>query len=121
MGVESIEKKGNTINIRVSSSQLDTIEAAKVRNPRISTTDVMMSGANLLRVLSGLSADTAGVYNELVNALIIHDDLLRCLAKPKNPQIDDDRNKSELKKSLMENEKKIITFLKCIIENNGIS
>lgn len=120
MSIDTFEKKKSTLNMRVSSSQIDIIETVKAGNPRVSTTDVLMSGVNLLRVLADTqNPDMAGIYNELMNALIIHDDLLRCLAKPENPQINNVKNKAELRKSLRENEKKIIDFIKLIVNNKS--
>ena len=52
-----------------------------------------------------------------MNALIIQDDILRCLAKPDNPQVDNAEVKRKLNASLNDNEKKIALLLGVIVNN----
>ena len=97
---------------------METIDYAKGGNPRLSNTDMIMAGLNLLRVLLENEGVNDRSYDELVNALIIHDDLRRCIAKPDNPAIDNEKNKVELSQSLKQNEQKIMDFA-CKIMNKS--
>lgn len=51
-------------------------------------TEIFILGMNLLADLS-----ERGELKELVNALIIRNDILRCLSKEKNPQISEEENR----------------------------
>lgn len=116
MPEDMTDKKNKTISVRVSETQLDMMEFIKAENPRLSNTDMLMAGVNLLNYLLKNRKDGDRSYEELVNSLIIHDDLMRCIAKPDNPQIDNVKNKRELNMSLKENEEKIAMFLNILVK-----
>ncbi len=118
MGNNLLEKKSIAISIRLSDTQMETIDYAKGGNPRLSNTDMIMAGLNLLRVLLENEGVNDRSYDELVNALIIHDDLRRCIAKPDNPAIDNEKNKVELSQSLKQNEQKIMDFARKIMNKS---
>ena len=105
------ETKNKTINIRISDTQLDVINRLKKGNPRLNNTDILMSGVYLLNHLNKHKKKGDYSFHELINALLIHNDLLRCLAKPNNPQIDNRKNKDGLYSSLVDNEKTISILL----------
>lgn len=111
------EKKKKIVTIRISDEQIKSIEVAKGENPCINTTDILISGINLLRILKEYRWEEDKSYEELLNALIIQDDILRCLAKPDNPQVDADEVKRKLNDSLKDNEKKIALLLGVIVNN----
>ncbi len=108
----NVDKKEKSITIRISKTQIESIAIAKGSVPRISNTDILMSGVNLLRMLIEKCQLDDKSYDELLNALLIHDDILRCMAKPENSQVN---NVKDNQVSLDENEKKIIFFLRNII------
>ena len=76
-----------------------------------------MAGVNLLDYLLENRRNGDRSYEELINALLIRDDLQRCLAKPDNPQIDNQKNKNDLRMSQKDNEEKIRLFLKILVNN----
>lgn len=111
------EKKKKIVTIRISDEQIKSIGFAKGGNPYINNTDVLISGINLLRTLEKYRRNEDKSYDELLNALIIQDDILRCLAKPDNPQVDNAEVKRKLNASLKDNEKKIALLLGVIVNN----
>ena len=96
---------------RVSDAQIETMDRVKADNPRLNNTDMLMAGINLLEYLLKNRRNGDRSYEELINALLIRDDLQRCLAKPDNPQIDNLKNKNDLRLNLKDNEEKIELFL----------
>ena len=109
-----MDRKDQNINLRVSKSQMEALDAAKKDILRCSNTDIVMSGLHLLNILASMD-DRDESYRELINALIIQDDLIRCIAKPDNPQIDNQKNKRELMESKEKNEIRIKNFLKILL------
>ena len=75
-----------------------------------------MSGLNILSILLEKSKSKKTQYNELLNALIIHDDIRRCIKKPDNKYVvDHNKNKNSLTLALSENEQLITQLIKEII------
>lgn len=110
-----VDKKKRNLTIRVSETQMKSIEIAKGGGARISNTDVLMSGVNLLRILIQKNKQGDKSYDELLNALIIRDDILRCMEKAENPCIDNVITEKANSESLEKNEKEIVFYLRNIV------
>lgn len=110
--VNDVDKKETQICIRISDTQKNILKKIKANNIRLTNTDMLMSGMNLLNYLFSITKKDDFSYKELINALIIRDDLLRCLDKTQNKK---GKSRDELQKSLKENEIKINNFLKILL------
>jgi hypothetical protein len=113
--MDNKERKDKIFTIRTSKAQNELVDKCKNHNPRVNSSDVFMSGIGLLSILLERHPSNSILYNELLNALIIRDDLKRCISKPLNPCIDNTKNELSLNKALSDNESLIIELIISLI------